>query len=140
MAQALRAGSALANPSLVTYYLIVPTNQEDARLAHIDEATCRLFQAAAELAGQKWNAAILMAAARGATRFSEFREMVHGISDRVLSARLRELERRDLLMRDVIATMPVQVHYSLTPRGGELITVLQPLVGWGQRWSIDAKD
>jgi DNA-binding HxlR family transcriptional regulator len=95
-----------------------------------------MFQTAVELAGRKWSAAVLLAAARGAERFSELRELVHGITDRVLSARLKELEQNDLIERTVIPTTPVQVRYHLTAQGRDLITVLQPVVGWGLRWGV----
>jgi DNA-binding HxlR family transcriptional regulator len=104
----------------------------------IDEEECRQFQVAAELAGKKWTASILMAAARGAERFSDYRSMVAGVSDRLLSLRLRELEREQLMIRTVIATTPVQVRYSLTPKGMELIQGLHPLVQWGNRWGSKA--
>jgi DNA-binding HxlR family transcriptional regulator len=100
----------------------------------IDDEECRRFQQAAELAGRKWTASILMAAYRGARRFSEYRELVAGVSDRMLSVRLRELESEDLLQRTVIPTTPVQIRYTLTQRGQELIQGLQPLVNWGNRW------
>ena len=103
-------------------------------IKHIDDAECRRFQQAAELAGRKWTAAILMAAFRGAERFSEYRELVSGVSDRMLSVRLRELETEELLTRTVIPTTPVQIRYTLTQRGAELIQGLQPLVTWGNRW------
>ncbi len=99
---------------------------------------CRLFQSAAELAGRKWTAAVLLALARGAERFTEVRELVDGITDRVLSVRLKELEQSELITRTVVATTPVQVHYVLTQQGRELITILQPLVGWGAKWSVDS--
>jgi DNA-binding HxlR family transcriptional regulator len=102
----------------------------------IDDETCRLFRAGAELAGQKWTAAVLLAMARGADRFSDIRGLVDGISDRVLSARLKELERQKLLARQVVPTVPVQVRYTLTAQGRELITILQPLVTWGARWKL----
>jgi DNA-binding HxlR family transcriptional regulator len=100
----------------------------------IDDEECRRFQQAAELAGKKWTASILLAAYRGAERFSEYRQLVAGVSDRMLSVRLRELETEDLIARTVIPTTPVQIRYSLTPRGRELIQGLQPLVNWGNRW------
>jgi DNA-binding HxlR family transcriptional regulator len=109
-------------------------NTPDQQIAYIAEEECRRFQNAAELAGRKWTASILMAAYRGARRFSEYRELVAGVSDRMLSVRLRELENEDLLDRVVIPTTPVQVRYSLTERGQELIQGLQPLVAWGNRW------
>jgi DNA-binding HxlR family transcriptional regulator len=106
----------------------------ESQIIHIADEECRRFQTAAELAGRKWTASILMAAYRGARRFSEYRELVAGVSDRMLSLRLRELENENLLDRTVIPTTPVQVRYSLTQRGQELIQGLQPLVAWGNRW------
>lgn len=106
----------------------------DNQIVHIADDECRRFQVAVELAGRKWTASILMAAHRGARRFSEYRELVAGVSDRMLSVRLRELENEDLLDRIVVPSTPVQVRYSLTQRGQELIQGLQPLVAWGNRW------
>jgi DNA-binding HxlR family transcriptional regulator len=106
----------------------------DNQIVHIADEECRRFQVAVELAGRKWTASILLAAYRGARRFSEYRELVAGVSDRMLSVRLRELENEDLLDRIVIPSTPVQVRYSLTQRGQELIQGLQPLVAWGNRW------
>lgn len=97
-----------------------------------------MFQSAAELAGRKWSAAILLAIARGAERFTEVRELVDGVTDRVLAVRLKELEQHELVSRHVIATTPVQVRYELTGQGRELITILQPLVNWGAKWNIDS--
>ncbi|MBP1325889.1 DNA-binding HxlR family transcriptional regulator [Leucobacter exalbidus] len=99
---------------------------------HIDEEECRRFQSAAELAGRKWNAAILMAGARGARRFSEYRTLVDGISDRLLAARLKELEFEGLIAREVQPTTPVSISYTLTTSGRQLISLLHPLVTWSQ--------
>src|SRR3546814_20447004 len=81
-------------------------------LAHIDEEECRRFQASAELAGRKWNAAILLAGARGARRFSEYQALVEGISDRLLSARMTELEAAGLIARSVQPPTPVTISYT----------------------------
>lgn len=101
-------------------------------IARIDEEECRRFQVAAELAGRKWNAAILMAGGRGARRFSEYRSLVDGISDRLLASRLKELEAEGLIARDVQPTTPVSIAYSLTVSGEELLSLLHPLVGWSR--------
>ena len=106
---------------------------------HIDEAECRRFQMAAEIAGRKWTASILLAGARGAERFSEYRALVDGISDRLLSVRLKELEQEGLMLREVTPTTPVQVRYRLSPAGRELIAVLHPLVRWGTKWRTEAE-
>lgn len=108
----------------------------DTDLQHIDEAACRAFQASVEQVGRKWNAAILLAAVRGARRFSEYRATVSGISDRLLAARLRELELDGLIERDVIPTTPVSIRYAPTPRGRELLELLQPLVYWSRQGDV----
>jgi DNA-binding HxlR family transcriptional regulator len=125
----------------VTYYKEVSDLRESAakpEALKIDDETCRLFQSAAELAGRKWSAAVLLAMARGAERFTEVRGLVDGVTDRVLAVRLKELEQRDLITRSVIPTTPVQVRYELTRQGRELIAILQPLVNWGVKWKIDS--
>jgi DNA-binding HxlR family transcriptional regulator len=90
------------------------------------------FPGIRELAGRKWNAAILLAGARGARRFSEYRSLVDGISDRLLAARLKELGVEGLIVRDVQPTTPVSVSYALTKSGRELISLLHPLVTWSR--------
>jgi len=99
-------------------------------LGHIDEAECRRFQSTVEFAGRKWNAAILLAGVRGARRFSEYRDAITGISDRLLAARLKELEDEGVLERHVRATTPVTITYTPSTAGLQLIEVLQPLVEW----------
>ncbi|MDO3702440.1 helix-turn-helix domain-containing protein [Micromonospora sp. C28SCA-DRY-2] len=99
----------------------------------IDDAGCRVFQDALELVGRRWTGAIMLAAARGARRFGEYRAAVAGISDRLLAQRLKELEADGLIERTVIPTSPVQIRYAPTRDGAELMTVLQPLVDWGHR-------
>ncbi|GAA2086360.1 hypothetical protein GCM10009840_24940 [Pseudolysinimonas kribbensis] len=108
----------------------------DPGFEQIDDALCRAFQAHLEVVGRRWNSAILLAGARGATRFSEYRAMVTGISDRLLAQRLTELQREGLIVRTIVPTTPVQVRYRLTERGRSLMRVLQPIV----RWGIDETD
>ena len=76
---------------------------------------------------------MLLAGTRGARRFGEYRRLVDGISDRLLSQRLKELESLGLLERQVIPTTPVQILYRPAPGGNDLIAALQPLVNWGDR-------
>jgi DNA-binding HxlR family transcriptional regulator len=102
----------------------------------IDDRACRQLQCVVELIGQRWTGAILIAAARGARRFSEYRAMVDGISDRLLAVRLRELEAEHLIQRTVIPSTPVQIRYALTPVGVELVTALQPLMDFTLRHII----
>ncbi|PJJ62066.1 winged helix-turn-helix transcriptional regulator [Compostimonas suwonensis] len=106
----------------------------DSTWEHIDDDQCRLFSDSLELVGKRWSSGILLAIARGASRFSEIVALVPGLSDRLLAQRLKELEAADLLERRVIATTPVQVRYRLSARGSDLMCSLQPLVTHGQRW------
>jgi DNA-binding HxlR family transcriptional regulator len=106
---------------------------------YIDDHECRRFTGSLELIGKRWSSGILLAIARGATRFSEIIASVEGLSDRLLAQRLKELEREDLVVREVIATTPVQVRYHLSTRGADLMRSLQPLVDYGQRWSEDQR-
>lgn len=107
---------------------------------HIDEEECRRFQASVEFAGRKWNAAILLAGARGARRFTEYQALVEGISDRLLSARMKELEAEGLIERTVQPTTPVMISYTLTDPGRQLISLLHPLVNWSRsRHTITAE-
>lgn len=104
-------------------------------LTHVDDELCRRFQYSVELVGKRWTGGILMAIRQGAERFSEIVATVIGLSDRLLSQRLRELEGAGLVERVVVATTPVQVRYRLTERGIDLMDSLQPLVAWDQRWN-----
>jgi DNA-binding HxlR family transcriptional regulator len=100
----------------------------------IDDDECRRASSTVELIGRRWSSAILLGIARGASRFSEIHTSVSGLSDRMLALRLKELERVGLIDRAVEPTTPVTVRYVLTVRGRDLLSALQPLVRYGQRW------
>ncbi|MBK1787392.1 winged helix-turn-helix transcriptional regulator [Prauserella cavernicola] len=108
----------------------------DIDYAHIDDDVCRSFQRSVEIVGRKWTAAVLMASMRGARRFVDYRARVTGISNQLLSQRLRELESHGLIERVVVPTTPVQITYRPTERGASLMRVLHPLV----EWSVQNKD
>jgi DNA-binding HxlR family transcriptional regulator len=110
------------------------TERTLADLRRINDETCRKFQSGIELVGKRWSASILLAAARGAERFTDYYDLVEGISDRLLAQRLRELEHHQLLKRTVLASTPVQIRYTLTERGRELLVGLTPLIRWGEKW------
>lgn len=76
----------------------------------------------------------MLALGRGATRFGEVEAMVEGVSARMLSLRLRELEQHGLVDRVVTPTTPVSVSYHLTARGRDLLSSMHQLALYGQRW------
>ncbi|MBN9239014.1 MAG: hypothetical protein BGO97_04950 [Micrococcales bacterium 70-64] len=106
------------------------------QIHHIDDDLCRRYLATSvELVGKRWSSGILLAIGTGATRFSEITAAVTGLSDRLLAQRAKELEQAGLVHREVIATTPVQVRYTLTASGRDLLEAMQPLAHWGERWN-----
>jgi len=95
---------------------------------------CPHFHAAIELIGKRWSGAILGALADGPLRFAELIRCVPGLSDRLLSERLRELESNGLVERFVEEEAPVKVVYSLTELGAELAPILFDLRTWAYEW------
>ena len=99
---------------------------------------CPHFHAAIELIGKRWTGAILSSLTASPLRFGELARAVPGISDRLLSTRLRELEEEGLVERDVEAGAPVKVTYSLTEKGADLGPVIHELKQWAGRWHATA--
>jgi len=95
---------------------------------------CPHFHAAIELIGKRWTGAIVCALTEGPLRFGELARAVPGLSDRLLSQRLRELEEEGLVGREVEAGSPVHVTYSLTEVGAELGPAIAELKAWAKRW------
>jgi DNA-binding HxlR family transcriptional regulator len=95
---------------------------------------CPHFHAAIELIGKRWTGAIVFALIEGPLRFGELAKAVPGLSDRLLSQRLRELEQEGLVEREVESGSPVRVTYSLTEAGAELGPAIAELKEWARRW------
>jgi DNA-binding HxlR family transcriptional regulator len=81
----------------------------------------------ASLLERRWQLSILYAALTGAIRFNEFAEAVAGISPRMLSERLRDLEGAGLVQRTVIPSSPPTVEYRLTERGRRLGPLIEAM-------------
>lgn len=95
---------------------------------------CPRFHKAVELIGKRWTGAILRAMMAGATRFSDLANAVPGLSDRLLSERLRELESEGIVTRSVFPDIPVRVEYHLTEKGHSLEDVLATIASWSEVW------
>jgi DNA-binding HxlR family transcriptional regulator len=93
---------------------------------------CRAFQAAIDVLGRPWNALILNVLQARPLRYSELSAAAQGPGDKVLSARLRELERQGLVDRLVDAGPPVRVTYRLTGRGRAFGEVAVAIERWGR--------
>jgi DNA-binding HxlR family transcriptional regulator len=97
-------------------------------------AYCPRYQQAAEIIGKRWTGAIIRALITGHTRFSDIAHTVPGISDRLLSERLKELEAEGILSRTVTGSHPVKVEYGLTEMGRALIPVVQAVAAWAETY------
>ena len=95
---------------------------------------CPHFHAAIELIGKRWSGAIIWALDDGPMRFADLKRAVPGLSDRLLSRRLRELEAADLIDRTVEDGLPVKVSYGLTEKGRSLRPAIQMLRDWACDW------
>jgi DNA-binding HxlR family transcriptional regulator len=104
------------------------------RGAHRSVGCCPLYHEAVELVGRRWTGAILRVLMDGALRFSEIAQAVPELSDRLLSERMKELERRGMVERRVISGPPLRVEYSLSEMGRELEPALFELQRWANRW------
>jgi DNA-binding HxlR family transcriptional regulator len=97
---------------------------------------CPHFHDAVELVGKRWTGAILyvLLETRRPMRFSEIAHAVPDLSDRLLSERMKELEKRGIVERRVTATSPIKVEYELTEQGRQLDAALTELKRWADRW------
>lgn len=95
---------------------------------------CPSFQTAIELIGKRWNGAIVAVLLSGPRRFSELVSSVPGLSERLLSDRLRELQRRGILVRRVLGGPPLGVEYELTAAGRDLAPVMETISAWAHSW------
>jgi DNA-binding HxlR family transcriptional regulator len=91
------------------------------------------FHAAAEIIGRRWTGAILFALHHGLDRFTDLKEAIPGLSARLLTERLRELEADGIVSRTVETGAGVP-RYRLTEKGDELRPVLIALNRWANHW------
>lgn len=95
---------------------------------------CPRFRRASELIGRRWTGAIIYVLLKARCRFATLRAAVPGITDRMLSERLQELEEEGLITRTVVPETPVRVEYALTKKGRELASAVDAIGRWAERW------
>ncbi|MFF1919326.1 winged helix-turn-helix transcriptional regulator [Streptomyces sp. NPDC058221] len=97
-----------------------------------DPNVCGVTAAIAVIDG-KWKTALLWLLEAGPCRPGELRRRLPGLSEKVLTQGLREMEDDGLVHREVYDVLPLRTEYSLTPFGRELSEALAPLSDWGHR-------
>ena len=84
------------------------------------------------LIGDKWKVLILRELMSGTKRFGELKKAIGAVTQKVLTAQLRDMEASGLLTRKVYAEVPPRVEYTLTETGYSLKPILDSMVVWGQ--------
>ncbi|MCM3739445.1 helix-turn-helix transcriptional regulator [Oceanobacillus luteolus] len=96
-------------------------------------AICPKFEKAVSLLSQKWTALVIYQLLSGTQRFSEIQSAI-GISGKVLSDPLKDLEEKNIVKREVIPETPVIIEYSLTEKGRSIEPVIRDIERWSKQW------
>lgn len=83
--------------------------------------------------GGKWTIRIIVSLMEGNSRFNEIQRSISGISPRVLSAELKELELNGFIQREVYTGSPIIINYTLTDYASSLHDILDALASWGTK-------
>ncbi len=114
-----------------------PTNSAAQFAKEPLEAFCPVYARAADLLARRWMGLILRVLLSGPRRFNEILAAIPGLSDPLLTQRLRELEAEGLVERRVVPSSPVRVEYELTEAGRDLEQVVRAIAAWAGRWMSD---
>ena len=90
-------------------------------------------EATLDAIGGKWKVVILFWLRDGVCRFGELRRRIPGVSERMLTQQLRELEDHGIVHREVYPVVPPKVEYSLTPYGQTLRPITELMCAWGKQ-------
>ena len=82
----------------------------------------------------KWTVLILRDLLGGTKRFGELKKSLSGVSQKVLTTQLRQMEENGLIERKAYAEVPPRVEYSLTPLGLSLKPIMDAMVAWGEQY------
>lgn len=111
-----------------------PSTTTDTTQPSSSGSICPRYELAIQLLGKRWTGLLLYALLEGPRRFCELTTRVEGLSDRVLSDRLRELEVEGVIERIVYPQIPVRVEYQLTEKGRALEPVVHAIHTWAEKW------
>ena len=99
----------------------------------MDKSICPRFEKAMSILSQRWTGMIIYQLLAGPQRFCTIESSI-GVSGRVLSERLKDLENEGIVKRHVIPETPVRIEYSLTEKGLALEPLMKDIENWSQNW------
>lgn len=112
------------------------TQAKAERRRFYNDENCAVRNVVAQI-GDKWSLLILFALVDGEDRFNSLKSRIEGISQRMLTQTLRDLERDGYVNRTVYPEVPVKVEYSLTEMGQDIVKPLYQLVSWADEHRAD---
>ena len=95
---------------------------------------CPKMEQTFNLIGKRWTGLIIRTLMGGARRFAELESIIPHLSGRMLSERLKELDRAGIVVRSVYSETPVRIEYSLSKKGIELAHALDSVQQWAEKW------
>jgi DNA-binding HxlR family transcriptional regulator len=101
---------------------------------------CRAVSEILSRVGDKWTVLVVQYLGSGPMRFSELKRTIGGISQKMLTATLRGLERDGFVTRTVFPTIPPRVDYELTELGRELLTPVRALGEWARKNTLRIRE
>jgi DNA-binding HxlR family transcriptional regulator len=99
----------------------------------LDKSICPRFEKAMSILSQRWTGMIIYQLLTGPQRFCTIESSI-GISGRVLSERLKDLENEGIVKREVYPETPVRIEYSLSEKGLALEPLMREIEKWSQSW------
>jgi DNA-binding HxlR family transcriptional regulator len=106
-------------------------------MGQVHDSSCCSVAACAEILGAKWTAVLVHDLSEGARRFGELERSCRGISPRTLSERLRALEQEGIVVRRSYPESPPRVEYELTPKGQDLLPIIEEMRRFGHAWLLE---
>ncbi|MFH0874897.1 MAG: helix-turn-helix domain-containing protein [archaeon] len=104
---------------------------------------CTIFKTASFI-GKRWTLLILLELYKGQSkwkRYSDLKKKIEDITPKILSLRLRELEKEKMITKKIDATnFPIKCEYSLTKSGEEFINIIKQMKSWALKWNINHKN
>ena len=104
----------------------------EAKTASTERASCPV-ERTLEVIGGRWKVLILRELFQGVQRFGQLHRALHGITQKMLTQQLREMEEDGIIHREVYLQVPPKVEYSLTPLGESLKPIMDSMHQWGVR-------
>lgn len=95
---------------------------------------CPKYEAAISILGKRWTALIIRVLLDGPKRFKDIKTQIPGMSDKMLTDRMKELEAGGIVERHVYPETPVRIEYVLTEKGKSLEGVIAEIQHWSEDW------